>query len=110
MAQARGLLQFPGLVAYHLVQGIKGERRGQYAAIWVYDSRAAWERLWGTPGRGWRGARPRKKGTGRISDFRQLLWQGCCTAAYAVLTQILPQGGLFERSDAVKRHDEFVRA
>lgn len=48
-AQARGLLQLPGLVAYHFVKGLKGQRRGQYAAIWVYDSREAWERLWGTP-------------------------------------------------------------
>jgi hypothetical protein len=47
-AHTCGLLRLPGLVAYHFVKGIKGARRGQYAAIWVYDSRAAWERLWGT--------------------------------------------------------------
>ena len=48
-AHARGLLQLPGLVAYHFVKGIRGERRGKYAAVWVYDSQAAWERLWGPP-------------------------------------------------------------
>jgi hypothetical protein len=36
-------------VAYHFVKGIRGEQRGRYAAVWVYDSRAAWERLWGPP-------------------------------------------------------------
>jgi hypothetical protein len=48
-AHTRGLLQLPGLVAYHFVKGLRGERRGGYAAVWVYDSRAAWERLWGAP-------------------------------------------------------------
>jgi hypothetical protein len=48
-AEARGLFQLPGLVAHHVVKGIKGARRQAYAAIWIYNSRAAWERLWGTP-------------------------------------------------------------
>src|SRR6266540_4947811 len=47
-AAARGLFRLPGLVGHHLVRGIKGLRHGGYAAIWVYENRAAWERLWGT--------------------------------------------------------------
>ena len=48
-AEARGLLQLPGLVAHYLVKGTKGVRRGAYAAVWIYESREAWEHLWGTP-------------------------------------------------------------
>ena len=47
-AKARGLLQLPGLVAHYLVKGTKGVRRGAYAAVWIYESREAWEHLWGT--------------------------------------------------------------
>lgn len=43
------VLHLPGLVDYYLVKGIKGPRRGCYATIWVYESREAWERLWGHP-------------------------------------------------------------
>ena len=32
-AEARGLLQLPGLVAHHFVKGAKGVRRGAYAAL-----------------------------------------------------------------------------
>jgi len=48
-AEARGLLQLPGLIAHHFIKGTKGARRGAYAAVWVYESREVWERLWGTP-------------------------------------------------------------
>jgi len=48
-AEARGLFQLPGLVAHHFVKGAKGARQGAYAAVWIYESREAWERLWGTP-------------------------------------------------------------
>jgi hypothetical protein len=34
-ARASGLLRLPGPVAYHLVKGIKGTRKGRYAAIWI---------------------------------------------------------------------------
>lgn len=47
-AQADGILQLPGLVAYHFLRGIKGVRQGGYTALWIYESREAWERLWGT--------------------------------------------------------------
>jgi GrpB-like predicted nucleotidyltransferase (UPF0157 family) len=46
-ADAAGLLRLPGLVAHYLVKGRKGVRRHEYAAVWIYESRAAWERLWG---------------------------------------------------------------
>jgi len=48
-AKKRGLLQLIGLTEYHLVKGIKGSRAGSYAAIWVYQDRQAWEKLWGSP-------------------------------------------------------------
>ncbi len=44
-AEARGLLQLPGLVAQHFVKGTKGVRRGAYAALRIYESREAWEHL-----------------------------------------------------------------
>ena len=47
-AEARGLFDLPGLVGHHFVKGVKGARRDAYAAVWVYESREAWERLWGT--------------------------------------------------------------
>ncbi len=48
-ADRRGVFQLPGLLGYHMLKGIKGSRKGCYAAIWVYESRQAWERLWGSP-------------------------------------------------------------
>src|SRR3989442_15619127 len=50
-AEASGLLLLPGLVAHHFVKGAKGVRRGAYAALRIYESREAWERLWGSPER-----------------------------------------------------------
>ena len=47
-AEARGLLDLPGLVSHHFVKGIKGVRMGKYAAIWIYESRDAWQRIWGS--------------------------------------------------------------
>jgi len=46
-AEARGLFELPGLTAHHLVKGVRGARRDAYAAVWIYESREAWERLWG---------------------------------------------------------------
>ena len=48
-AEKRGLLDLAGLTEYHLLKGIKGSRAGSYAAIWVYQDRQAWERLWDSP-------------------------------------------------------------
>jgi hypothetical protein len=39
----------PGLVEYHFGRGIKGSRTEHYAAIWIYESIQAWEKLWGSP-------------------------------------------------------------
>lgn len=49
-ARERGLLQLPGLVDYFLMKGIRGYRKGAYAAIWIYESEEAWARLWGPVG------------------------------------------------------------
>lgn len=46
-AEDRDLFALPGLVAYRFVRGIKGARANRYAAIWEYESRDAWEALWG---------------------------------------------------------------
>lgn len=46
-AEARGLFELPGLVRYQFVKGMRGARRGKYAAIWVYESLEAWEQIWG---------------------------------------------------------------
>ncbi len=46
-AKERGLLRLPGLVDYYLVKGIRGYRDGLYAAVWIYESKEAWEYLWG---------------------------------------------------------------
>ncbi len=48
VARERGLLQLPGLVDYHVIKGIKGGRKGHFTAIWIYESREAWEALWGS--------------------------------------------------------------
>jgi hypothetical protein len=54
-AQDRHLLQLPGLEEVHFLYGIKGKRSGQLTALWIYESREAWEQLWGSP------EQPRKK-------------------------------------------------
>lgn len=48
-ARKNHLFDLPGLLEYDFVKGCKGSRTGMYAAIWVYESREAWEALWGTP-------------------------------------------------------------
>jgi hypothetical protein len=37
----------PGLVDYRIGRGIKGSRTDQFAAVWVYESKASWEAVWG---------------------------------------------------------------
>ena len=46
-AKERGLLRLPGLVDFYLVKGMRGFRNGLYAAVWLYESKEAWESLWG---------------------------------------------------------------
>jgi hypothetical protein len=48
-ADQEGLFDLPGLIDYVLLRGMKGHRRNQYTVLWVYQDRAAWERLWGPP-------------------------------------------------------------
>src|SRR6266487_925097 len=48
VAEARRLFELPGLTAHHFVKGVKGAKLDAYAAVWIYESREAWERLWGT--------------------------------------------------------------
>ncbi len=48
-AEARGLFHLPGLRDHLFLRGLKGARRGGYAALWIYESREAWEGLWGPP-------------------------------------------------------------
>jgi hypothetical protein len=48
-AERRGLFDLPGLSEHYFLRGLKGARRGAYAAVWIFDSRAAWEALWGPP-------------------------------------------------------------
>jgi heme-degrading monooxygenase HmoA len=47
-ADMRGLFDLTGLVEHHLLRGFKGARRGAYAAVWIFESGEAWERLWGS--------------------------------------------------------------
>jgi heme-degrading monooxygenase HmoA len=47
-AERRGLFDLPGLIEHHFLRGMKGARRGAYTAIWIFESREAWEKLWGT--------------------------------------------------------------
>jgi hypothetical protein len=46
-AERRGLFALPGLVEHRFLKGFKGARRDAYAAVWVFESRQAWESLWG---------------------------------------------------------------
>jgi hypothetical protein len=45
----QGLPALPGLTDFRLLHGIKGLRRGRFASLWTYESRQAWEQLWGPP-------------------------------------------------------------
>jgi heme-degrading monooxygenase HmoA len=47
-AERRGLFDLHGLIGHHFLRGLKGAQRGAYTAIWIFESREAWERLWGT--------------------------------------------------------------
>lgn len=50
-AVSRGLFEeVPGLVEYRIGQGIRGARTGEFAAVWVYESKEAWTDVWGPVG------------------------------------------------------------
>lgn len=46
-AERRGLFDLPGLIEHRFLRGIRGSRRNEFTAVWTYESREAWERLWG---------------------------------------------------------------
>ncbi len=46
-ARDKGILEIAGLERVAFVRGIRGERHNLYAAIWFYESKEAWESLWG---------------------------------------------------------------
>ena len=48
-AERRGLFDLPGLGGHYFLRGLKGARQDAYAAIWIFESREAWENLWGPP-------------------------------------------------------------
>lgn len=48
-ATQRNLFDLPGLVQQTLLRGIKGDGAGDVGALWVYESRTAWEAIWGPP-------------------------------------------------------------
>lgn len=48
-ARERGLFDLPGLVDVRFARALRATRRQAYAAIWTYESREAWEALWGPP-------------------------------------------------------------
>jgi hypothetical protein len=43
----RGLFNLPGLIEYHFLKRIRGTRKVEYAVIWIYEDKKAWEKLWG---------------------------------------------------------------
>jgi len=48
-AERRNLFErVPGLIEYRIGQGIKGDRAGRFAAIWIYESKTVWEDVWGS--------------------------------------------------------------
>jgi hypothetical protein len=46
-ARGRGLLRLPGLTESGFLRRIRGSRGAKYGAIWIYESNAAWEKIWG---------------------------------------------------------------
>lgn len=49
-ARQADLFSLAGLIDCHFVQRIRGTRDIEFAAIWMYESRESWERLWGKVG------------------------------------------------------------
>ena len=46
-ARKRDLFNLPGLIGHHFLKRIRGTRKVEYTAIWIYEDRNAWENLWG---------------------------------------------------------------
>jgi hypothetical protein len=49
-ARERGLFDVSGLMAVHFARTLRTRRRQTYAAMWVYESREAWDALWKSSG------------------------------------------------------------
>jgi len=49
VAKARqlDLFNLSGLIEFHFLRRIRGSRNVEYTAIWIYQNRASWEKLWG---------------------------------------------------------------
>ena len=46
-ARKAELFSLPGLMEYHFLRRIRGTREVEFAAIWIYENRESWEKLWG---------------------------------------------------------------
>ena len=46
-ARSRELFNLPGLIGHYFLKRIRGTRKVEYTAIWIYEDRASWEKLWG---------------------------------------------------------------
>ena len=46
-ARNQELFNLPGLTAHYFLKYIRGSRKVKYAAIWIYQDRKSWEKLWG---------------------------------------------------------------
>jgi len=46
-ARNQKLFDLPGLIDYHFLRRIRGTKNVEFAAIWVYENREAWEKIWG---------------------------------------------------------------
>lgn len=49
-AEERDLFEIEGLADHRFVYGLRGTRAGKFAAIWFWESREVWEKLWGPVG------------------------------------------------------------
>lgn len=49
-AESRGLFDIEGLREHEFLLGVRGAGEGEPAALWRWESRQAWEELWGPAG------------------------------------------------------------
>lgn len=49
-AEQRDLFTLSGLSDYRFLRGIRRNRMDKFAALWVWESREAWRKLWGSVG------------------------------------------------------------
>ena len=43
------LFDLPGLQTNYFLRRLRGTRNAAYAAVWIYESKDAWIKLWGEP-------------------------------------------------------------